>query len=56
LNDAVKDVAAGKPITYNGVWGYTKFDAAGDPTGGAFEVWSVKDGVIIHDSKQDVQF
>lgn len=56
LNDAVKDVAAGKPITYNGVWGYTKFDAAGDPSGGAFEVWSVKDGVIVHDPKLDVQF
>ena len=56
LNAAVKDVAAGKPVTYNGVWGYTKFDKAGDPMGGAFEVWSVKSGVIIHDSKQDVQF
>ncbi|MTB03935.1 MAG: ABC transporter substrate-binding protein, partial [Actinobacteria bacterium] len=56
LTAAVKDVAAGKPVTYNGVWGYTKFDRAGDPMGGAFEVWSIKDGVILHDSKQDVQF
>jgi len=56
LTAAVKDVAAGKPITFNGVWGYTKFDKAGDPLGGAFEVWSVKDGVILHDSKTDVQF
>ena len=56
LTAAVKDVAAGKPITYNGVWGYTKFDKAGDPMGGAFEVWSIKNGVILHDSKTDVQF
>ena len=56
LTAAVKDVAAGKPITYNGVWGYTKFDKAGDPMGGAFEVWSVKNGVLVVDSKQDVQF
>ena len=53
---AVKDVAAGKAITYNGVWGYTKFDKAGDPMGGAFEVWAIKGGVIIHDSKLDVKF
>ena len=56
LTAAVKDVAAGKPITYSGVWGYTKFDKAGDPMGGAFEVWSIKNGVILHDSKSDVQF
>jgi len=56
LTAAVKDVAAGKPVTYNGVWGYTKFDKAGDPLGGAFEVWSIKNGVILHDSTQDVQF
>jgi branched-chain amino acid transport system substrate-binding protein len=56
LTAAVKDVAAGKPVTYSGVWGYTKFDKAGDPMGGAFEVWSVKNGVILHDSKTDVQF
>ncbi len=56
LTAAVKDVAAGKPITYSGVWGYTKFDKAGDPMGGAFEVWSIKNGVILHDSKLDVQF
>ena len=56
LTAAVKDVAAGKPVTYSGVWGYTKFDKAGDPMGGAFEVWSIKNGVILHDSKTDVQF
>ena len=56
LTAAVKDVAAGKPITYNGVWGYTKFDKAGDPMGGAFEVWSVKDGVLSKDPTQDVKF
>ena len=56
LTAAVKDVAAGKPITYNGVWGYTKMDKAGDPSGGAYEVWAVKSGVIIHDSKLDVKF
>ncbi len=56
LTAAVKDVAAGKPITYNGVWGYTKFDKAGDPAGGAFEVWSIKDGVILHNDKLDVKF
>ena len=56
LTAAVKDIAAGKPITYNGVWGYTKFDKAGDPAGGAFEVWSIKDGVILHDDKLDVKF
>lgn len=56
LKDAVKDAAAGKAITYNGVWGYTKFDKAGDPMGGAFEVWAIKGGVIIHDSKLDVKF
>ena len=56
LTAAVKDVAAGKSITYNGVWGYTKFDKAGDPMGGAFEVWSVKDGVLSKDPTQDVKF
>lgn len=56
LTAAVKDVAAGKSIAYNGVWGYTKFDKAGDPMGGAFEVWSIKNGVILHDSKNDIQF
>jgi ABC-type branched-subunit amino acid transport system substrate-binding protein len=56
LTAAVKDVAAGKPIAYSGVWGYTKFDKAGDPMGGAFEVWSIKNGVILHDSKNDIQF
>ena len=56
MKDAVKDAAAGKAITYNGVWGYTKFDKAGDPMGGAFEVWAIKGGVIIHDSKLDVKF
>ncbi|MDA2963343.1 MAG: ABC transporter substrate-binding protein [Actinomycetota bacterium] len=56
LTAAVKDVAAGKPVTYNGVWGYTKFDKAGDPSGGAFEVWSINDGVISKDPTQDIKF
>lgn len=56
LKGAVTDAAAGKAITYTGVWGYTKFDKKGDPMGGAFELWSIKDGVIIHDATKDVKF
>ncbi len=56
LKGAVTDAAAGKPITYEGVWGYTKFDKKGDPMGGLFELWSIKDGIIIKDATKDVKF
>lgn len=56
LKGAVTDAAAGKPITFVGVWGYTKFDKNGDPAGGAFEVWSIKNGVLLKDATKDVKF
>ncbi len=56
LQGAVTDAAAGKAITYTGVWGYTKFDKKGDPMGGLFELYSIKDGKIIKDPTKDVKF
>jgi branched-chain amino acid transport system substrate-binding protein len=56
LKAAVTDAADGKPITYTGVWGYTKFDKNGDPQGGAFEVFAIKDGKLTYDAANDVKF
>ena len=56
LDAAVKDLAAGKKITYQGVWGQMNFDAAGDPAGGVFDMFSIVDGKPVIDPKDRITF
>ena len=46
LGLAIRDLAAGKDIDYEGVWGPIDYDAKGDPSAGFVELWRYKDGVI----------
>ena len=46
LGQAIKDLAAGKDIDYEGVWGPIDYDAKGDPSAGFIELWAYKDGAI----------
>jgi ABC-type branched-subunit amino acid transport system substrate-binding protein len=46
LGQAIRDLAAGKDIDYEGVWGPIDYDAKGDPSAGFIELWGYKDGAI----------
>lgn len=46
LGQAIRDLAAGKDIDYEGVWGPIDYDAKGDPSAGFIELWGFKDGNI----------
>ena len=46
LGQAIRDLAAGKDIDYEGVWGPIDYDAKGDPSAGFIELWGYKDGTI----------
>ena len=46
LGQAIRDLAAGKDIDYEGVWGPIDYDAKGDPSAGFIELWAFKDGAI----------
>mgnify|MGYP002628584619 CR=1 FL=1 len=56
IKAAVKAVKKGKKITYQGVWGQMNFDAAGDPAGGVFDMFSVVDGKPVIDEKDRITF
>ena len=55
LGDALKAVAAGDDINYNGASGSVEFDANGDPFG-PVGTWSIKDGTIAESGQVDCGF
>lgn len=46
LADAITALAAGDSIDYQGPAGPLNFDENGDPAGGTFESWVIKDGAV----------
>jgi hypothetical protein len=56
LDKAVKDLAAGKAVSYTGPWGAVKFDAAGDSKAAVFDVYEVKGGKVVIDPKLQISY
>ena len=56
LDAAVKAAASGKKITYFGAWSAAKFDGAGDPAAGVFDVYSVASGKPVINAADRIKF
>lgn len=56
LDQALKDLAAGKDIDYQGASGPIDLDANGDPTSASYGKWSYKGGKLVDDPKFLVKF